>query len=112
MADGGDDWRLARAHGTHEAFIVKAPEVFHRASATTNDNQVDAGDLVGLLESVDDRAGAGLALDARGYEPRGTAPPTGLEHLDEVMPDRTDFRGHESDDFGEIRERALEFILE
>ena len=112
MADGRDHRCLARAHGAHEGLVVEAPEVLHRASAATDDDQVDAGDGVGLLQALDDRARAGVALDTRGDEPGRAAPAAGPEHFDEIVPDRADLGGHERDDLGEFGQRAFELILE
>jgi hypothetical protein len=72
----------------------------------------DAGNLVGLLEAIDDGAGTGVTLDAGGHEPGRAAPAAGLEHLDEVMPDRADLGRHERDDLRELRQRSLQFVLE
>ena len=52
VADGRDDGRLARAHGTHEGFVVEAPKVFHRAAPSSDDDEVDAGDGVGLVSAA------------------------------------------------------------
>jgi len=67
VADGGDDRGAARADGADELLVVEAPQVLHRAAAAADHDQVDAGDRVGLLQAVDHRAGAALALHAGGH---------------------------------------------
>ena len=112
MADGGDDGDLRGDDGAGDAFGVEGGEVFERAAAAGDDDDVDEGLTVraGGVEAGEggfDFGGGGLALDAGGAKEDIEAGVAAADDVEEVADDGAGGRGDDADGAREGGQGAL-----
>src|SRR5690606_8914681 len=84
VAHADDDRQLHGRHGARDDLLVERPEVFERAAAAREDQDVALGALVGERERTRDFLGGTRALDGCGvdqYAHGGEAPPQRDQHV-------------------------------
>jgi hypothetical protein len=123
VADGRDDGHDGCADGARQLLLVEGPEVFGRAAAAPDDDDVDAlfaaplGEraLVEVVQEADGLTDFGarpLALDARRGEEHVDRARAAREHRQDVADGRAGRRSHHADAAREERQRPLQLLVE
>ena len=87
VADGRDDRHRAGRDRPRHGLLVEGPQVFNRAAAAPDDDDVDAFDAPDVAERPRDVGRRGVALDARRRDDHVRVLVAPAEHLEDV-PDR------------------------
>ena len=112
VADGGDHGNLGGGDGAGDALGVKGGQVFKRAPAAGDDDDVDQSLAVGAggVEAGDggfDFSGGGVALHAGGADEDVEAGVAAAGDLEEVANDGAGGRGDDADGARKCGQRAL-----
>ena len=97
VADGGDDGELAGDDGAGDALGVEGGEVFKRAAAAGEDDEVDEARGVEFGNGGFDFGGGGIALDGDGVEEDVEAGVAAGDDGEEVADDGAGGRGDDAD---------------
>ena len=87
VADGGDDGKLGVEDGLGEELGVERCEVFERAAAAGNDDDVDGARAVEVCDAGGDFRGSPFALDECRVEQHMEAGVAAIDDVDEVADD-------------------------
>ena len=66
VADGGDDGKLGGGDGFGEEFGVEGRQVFERAAAAGDDDEVGVAGAIEICDAGGDFGGSGFSLNERG----------------------------------------------
>ena len=112
MPDGGDQGDTRGGGGADDDFLVEAPEILDRASATGDDEHVGAGNRAAGGKGVEARDGAGDlgraggALDGHGPDEHAAGKPV-AQAVEDVADHGAGGRSDDAYDAGEVGERFL-----
>ena len=107
VADGGDDRELGGGNGVGEEFGIKGGEVFERAAAAGDDNEVSVAGAVEISDAGRDFSGSGFSLNKRGVDEDVEAGVAAIHDIKEIADDSAGRRGNDADAVRECGERLF-----
>jgi len=112
VADGGDDGDFRGRDGAGEEFAVEGGEVFERAAAAGDDDDIDGAFAIEVLDAGGDFDGGGCTLHGRRVEKDVQGIVAAIADVEEVADDGSGGRGDDADAMGEGGERPLALRIE
>ena len=112
VPDGRNNRHGTARNGTRDALLVECPEVFNRAAAAPDDDDVDAGDTPDRPQPRRNIRSGVVSLHAHRANDEMRVRVAAAEHFDDVANGRAVERRHDADLAGERGERPFARLVE